>query len=71
MSSAELVVKIWGPRTEPWGTPEVTGEGWDVGGWSWMNSVWFERQETSLSGGAVSNANGSYSVVEDGVRITV
>lgn len=34
-----------------------------------MNSVWFERQETSLSGGAVSNANGRCSVVEDGVRI--
>lgn len=34
-----------------------------------MNSVWFESQETSLSGGVVSN--GRYSVVEDGVRINV
>lgn len=22
-------MKIRGPRTEPWGMPEVTGEGWD------------------------------------------
>lgn len=56
-------MKRWGPRTEPWGTPEVTGEGLDVRG--------VELDKTSLSGGAVSNATGGCSVVEDGVRINV
>lgn len=34
-----------GPRTEPWGTPEVTGTGWEVNDFNWMNWVRPERYE--------------------------
>lgn len=31
-----------GPRIEPWGTPEVTGEEWDLNNLRWMKLVWPE-----------------------------
>ena len=31
------MIKSRGPRTEPWGTPVVTGEGWEVKDLSLMN----------------------------------
>lgn len=48
-----------GPWKELWGTPELTGEGWDMKEWNCMNWVRSERLKPE---------EGRYSIEEDGVR---
>lgn len=45
-----------GPRTEPWGKPLVTMEGWDVKEWCWIDYSLRPKSETSPGG--VSDSNG-------------
>ena len=40
-----------GPSTEPWGTPEERGDGWDVKVFNWMNCVRPERYDLNQSRG--------------------
>ena len=45
------MINRMGPSTEPWGTPEVMGVGWDVNVFNWMNWVRPERYELNQSRG--------------------
>lgn len=38
-----LGIKKIGPRTEPCGTPEEMGNGWDVNVFNWLNRILLER----------------------------